>query len=321
MVPDHFDEHCNPAPRDADELLSANEGFSGSAEHLERFAAVAATPLRHPSRSEALHAWKDFNRVDTLDDQGLAIKASPRFRGVDLRGADLRNVYLGYVDLRGARLDECDLRGARMKGAKFAGAVLRGARLDDAYFAFADFAHADLGLASCAGTNFREAKLIGADFTRAELSGALLADTQRRDWVLRGTSCAYAYWNPDAPPTAYGPGELERLFSEEHIITLDAGAGVSPRDLSSLPMLVQALKMHSGATIRLQNVEDNNGRSRVRFKVEDAAGLARGALDSLVGQLHAALREKETVIFQNEIHTVGQLIQGENINIVGREGG
>lgn len=320
MAPDHFDEHRNPTPRDAGALFSANAEFQGNPEHLERFVALAATPLRHPSRSEALHEWKGFNRVATLDDQGVAIKASPRFRGVDLRGADLRDVYLGYVDLRGARLDECDLRGARMKGAKFGGAVLRGARLDSAYFAYADFAHADFSLASCMGVNFREAKLIGTDFSRAELSGALLADTQRRDWILRGTSCEYAYWDADAPPTIYGPGELERLFSEEHIITLDAGVGVSPRDLSSLPMLVQALKMHSGATIRLQNVEDHNGRSRVRFKVEDAAGLAQDALDSLVGQLHTALREKDTVIFQNEIHTVGQLIQGENVNVIGREG-
>ena len=320
MAPDHFDEHCNPTPRDAGALLSENDGFSGNPEHLRRFADLAATPVRHPSRSEALHAWKAFNRVDTLDDLGIAVKASAQFRGVDLRGADLRDVYLGYVDLRGARLDGCDLRGARMKGANFAGAVLRGARLDDAYFAYADFAHADLGLATCVGANFREAKLIGTDFSRAELSGALLADTQRRDWILRGASCEYVYWKADAPPTTYGPGELERLFSEEHIITLDAGTGVSPRDLSSLPMLVQALQMHSGAVIRLHNVEDQNGRSRVRFKVEDAAGLAKDALDSLVGELHTALREKDTVIFQNEIHTVGQLIQGENVNVIGREG-
>lgn len=320
MLPDHFDEHVNPMPRDAGELIPASTRFNGNPEHLKRFAELAATPIRHPSRSEALHAWKAFNRVATLDDHGVAIKASPRYRGVDLRGADLRDVYLGYVDLRGARLDECDLRGARMKGANLAGAVLRGARLDEAYFAYADFAGADLSLASCVSVNFREAKLIGTDFTRAELSGALLADTQHRDWILRGVSCECIYWDADAPPTAYGPGELERLFSEEHIITLDAGTGVSPRDLSSLPMLVQALKMHSGAIIRLYNVEDQNGRSRVRFKVEDAAGLAKDALDSLVGQLHTALREKDTVIFQNEIHTVGQLIQGENVNVIGREG-
>jgi len=320
LAPDHFDEHRNPTPRDSEALRTANEGFRGNPEHLKRFVELAATPLRYPSRSEALHAWKAFNRVATPDDQGVAVKASPRYRGVDLRGADLRDVYLGYVDLRGACLDECDLRGARMKGANFGGAGLRGARLDGAYFAYADFAYADLGLASCVGANFREAKLIGTDFTRAELSGALLADTQRRDWILRGTTCEYCYWDADAPPTAYGPGELERLFSEEHVITLDAGAGVSPRDLSSLPMLVQALKMHSGAVIRLHNVEDHNGRSRVRFKVEDPAGLAQDALDSLVGQLHAALREKDTVIFQNEIHTVGQLIQGENVNVFGREG-
>lgn len=301
-----FDEHRNPSPRRPEALLSDNKDIPGQQSDLEAFARLLSTPIRHPSRSEALHRWKAENRVVSRNARGKAVKATPKFRGVDLRGADLRDVYAGYVDLRGARLDQADLRGARMKGAWLDGASLCGAKLDDAYFAFSSFAGARLVSATARGTNFREAKLIRADFSRADLTGALLADTQRRDWNLRDVRCEYVYWDSESA-TSYAPGEFESLFSEEAMVTLESSGPVGGRMLSTLPMLINELKAHDGAALRLHSFQDSNGKFQVRLKIDDTGGLTVGALESVL---------KKYVQAQNVFHgPVGVFIQKQEKDV------
>src|SRR3954468_20024534 len=98
-----FNEHQNPPMREPKAVLAESANFRGDRDHLEAFVQLVSTPIRHKSRSEGLHQWKAYNRGPTFNARGIAIKAAPRFRGIDLRGADLRNLYVGYVDLRRAR--------------------------------------------------------------------------------------------------------------------------------------------------------------------------------------------------------------------------
>jgi hypothetical protein len=319
MPDDFFNEHQNPSVRDSGMVLAESEGFRGNRDHLEAFVRLIATPIRHSGRSEALHQWKAYNKVPTLDTNGKPVKAAPRFREIDLRGADLRNIYIGYIDLRGARLDDADLRGVRMKGAWLDGASLEGAKLDGAYFAFASFARANLAHSTARETNFREAKLIGADFTDSDLTGALLADTQRRDWNLRDIRCDYVYWSVSKPRTTYAPKEFESLFSEEAMVTLESSGMIDQQELSSLPMLVHALKTHHGAVVRLHNVQDSNGRFLIRLKIEDNAGQTVEALESVLKKYMSEMKQNVTIntIINNEIATVGHLIQAGNIQTGG----
>jgi uncharacterized protein YjbI with pentapeptide repeats len=311
MVEYAFDEHRNPPMRTREEVLeSAN--FQGNRDHLEAFARLSSTQIRDKQRSEALHEWKKYNRIPTFNSRGIAVKSTPRFRGVDLRGADLRNLYVGYVDLRGAHLEHADLRGVRMKGAWLDGARLEYAKLDGAYFAFASFAYAKLMHSSARETNFREAKLIGADFTDSDLTGALLADTQHRDWNLRDVKCEHVYWSVSGPSTTYAPKEFENLFSEDAMITLESTGAIDQQQLASLPMLVQALKTRHGASVRLQGVEDRGGRFLIRLKVEDSAGQAKNELMLKLEEIQAALNQPRIIntIITNQIAAVAQLNQG-----------
>ena len=72
--------------------------------------------------------------------------------GVDLRGANLHDVYLGYADLHGADLHNADLHGANLSYADLSGANLHSANLS-----YADLSYADL----------RGANLRGADLSYA----------------------------------------------------------------------------------------------------------------------------------------------------------
>jgi uncharacterized protein YjbI with pentapeptide repeats len=311
-----FNEHSNPPPRDPQSLLTTAGSFRGDPNHLAAFVRLVSTPVRHASRSEALHNWKAYNRVFTRDSRGRTMK-SIKFRKIDLRGADLRNVCVGYVDFRSAQLDGADLRGVRMKGALFDHASLEGAKLDNAYFAFASFANAKLVKASARGVNFREAKLIGADFSGSDLTGALLADTQRRNWNLHGIRCEYVYWD-DSERTTYAPGEFEKLFSEETMVTLESAEGITNQALSTLPMLIKALEMHPGAVVSLHNIEDSNGKFLVRLKIQNTGGLTKDDMRAVLNEFSSRLQNNITIkelTFHNEIQSVGQLFQADSIQI------
>jgi hypothetical protein len=313
-VPDSsFNEHLNPTPRDPQSLLPASRSFCGNPDHLAAFVRLVSTPIRHAARSEALHDWKAYNRVFACDSRGRAMK-SIQFREIDLRGADLSNVRIGYIDLRSAQLDGADLRGVRMKGALFDHASLEGAQLDDAYFAFASFANAKLVKASAGGVNFREAKLIGADFSGSDLTGALLADTQRRNWNLRGALCEHVYWS-STELTTYAPGEFESLFSEEAMVTLESPGGIRNQVLSTIPMLIKALKEHHGAAVQLQNTENSNGKFQVRLKIQDSPNLTMDDLKSVLNEF-SQLRHNTTINeFHNVFQSVGQVIQADQVQI------
>lgn len=194
-----------PAPTRA-----ATNRFRGNPEQLERFLRLAATPIRSRERGDALREWSEDKRAAAkacvIAERPRGGRDRPWTKGeylrsltapaIDLRGAALPGLCLGYVDLRGARLDAIAaaaadgpgadpprfaLKGARLQAASLRRAVLPGALLLDA-----DLRQADLRGADLTGADLSGADLSGADLRRARLAGANLERASLMAADLRG---------------------------------------------------------------------------------------------------------------------------------------
>ncbi len=168
--------------------------FQGDREHLRAFMRLAASPIRHAARQDAITAWDAYKLECQLADAGRQPRGRSRqplnkrgyvraltARAIDLRGANLDGVCLGYVDLRGVRFDGATLRGAWLKGARLDNASLVGCDLSSTdagrgqtRLLLAELRGADLSGARLAGADLSQTTLDHANFTGADLTGACL---------------------------------------------------------------------------------------------------------------------------------------------------
>lgn len=190
-----------------DELRARHPRFTGDLDHLRRFSAVCDSPPATAQRGLALAEWRAFNTVAVTPARASRPGAAGKSpgparrrvvkvaswtayrgkRGVDLRGLDLPQAFLGTVDLGGARLDDSRFTEAKLRGAHFHEASLVGADLSGALLLGADLRNADLTGATLTRADLREADLSGARLDGADLSGADLTRCS-----LVGTSLAGA---------------------------------------------------------------------------------------------------------------------------------
>ena len=155
--------------------------FGGNREQLEQFLRLVASRIRSEERAKALEEWSDYKKAlgsaYVRENKSSRHRAGPFTKSdyirsltapaIDLRGATIQNVCLGYVDLRGAILDGARFLPASddsssdgfpwvaFKGAKFQCASLQNAYLQEARLLDADLSDADLS----------NAELIGADLS------------------------------------------------------------------------------------------------------------------------------------------------------------
>src|SRR4051812_28236202 len=133
-----------------DVLHAQHPDFRGSWEDLEQFLLLAESQLRSEKRENALEAWSTYK----LRKQALYVQKTATARklgrwgkgdyirsltapAIDLRGAVLKDVCVGYADFRGVRFDGASLvteqrSWTAMKGAKLQCSSLRDARLSAA---------------------------------------------------------------------------------------------------------------------------------------------------------------------------------------------
>jgi hypothetical protein len=172
-----------------------------NSEDLEQFQRLLRSPPRSEEREQALAAWHAYKLSrqaacwgrQLTEEEGSLGKRGVWSKGdyirsltapaIDLRGARLTDVCVGYVDLRGARLDNArfTLDGrpwTALKGARLEAASLRNAQLAQARLLESDLRRADLS-----GAN-----LTGADLGGANLAGAILRGTSLTDANLEGAN-------------------------------------------------------------------------------------------------------------------------------------
>ncbi|HEY3627217.1 MAG TPA: pentapeptide repeat-containing protein [Terracidiphilus sp.] len=240
--------------------------------------------------------------------------------GAHLQGAKLVRAELKYADatlanfaeaslnnasLRFAKLSGCDLSGADIRTAQLDNADLTGANLTGASLYRAGLSLADLSGAKLTGADLRAATLLQAKLIRAIANDVKLWESQRSGWKIDGILCRRAFWDRDAQePTAYEPGEFERLHSEQASIELFYQGGVSKFELNTLPALLHHLAVqHPGTNIRLKSIEETGGGAKISISVGDSDAETVDKIRADAMQVHnaqLALRDNEILRLETE---------------------
>lgn len=185
--------------------------FIGQHADLQAFGQLLASPIRSAAREAALAEWSAYKlarqaaHVGAGRGQAGTGKRGPWTKGayvasltapaIDLRGARLQDVCLGYADLRGVRLDGAQLLlqqlpWTALKGAQLRNASLRGTHIAQARLMEADLREADLSDADLTGADLTAANLAGACLRGARLRGANLTLANLVGADLRGADLA-----------------------------------------------------------------------------------------------------------------------------------
>jgi len=233
----------------------------------------------------------------------------------NLRWADLRDAYAVSADLVEANLNSANLRFANLSRSNLSGADLRAAHADHADLSEANLTGAalfrtgltltDLTRAILTGTDLRVATLLQATLIECVANDVMLWESQRSGWRIAGIICKRAFWDKEAQePTAYEPGEFERLHSDQACIELFYQGGVSKFELNTLPALLHHLaSLHQDANIRLKSIEETGGGAKISISVgeSDAETVEKIRSDALqVYHAQLALRDNEILRLDTE---------------------
>lgn len=238
-----------------------------------------------------------------------------RLAMANLRWADLRDAYAVSADLAEANLNSANLRFANLSKSNLSGADLRAAHADHADVSEANLTGAALFRTGLTLTDLTRAILTGADLRAATLMQAtliecvandvMLWESQRSGWRIAGIICKRAFWDKEAKePTAYEPGEFEKLHSDQACIELFYQGGVSNFELNTLPALLHHLaSLHQDANIRLKSIEETGGGAKISISVggSDPEGVEKIRADAMqVHQAQLALRDNEILRLETE---------------------
>jgi uncharacterized protein YjbI with pentapeptide repeats len=201
-------------------LTRPQPSFHGNSEDLEQFLRYASSPIRNPAREKAKFEWEAYKQARQF--ASLKLKR-PMYKGenmialtahvIDLRGANLDNIILGYADLRGVRFDGCSMHGAWMKAALLENASLvnadlsaapdsRGpARLLNSDLRRANLTRANLSGVDLSSTRMENSILEHANLTDASLMGASLVGCRISGAILKNTSVyGVSAWDLEGEP-------------------------------------------------------------------------------------------------------------------------
>ncbi len=235
----------------------------------------------------------------------------------DATGAHFAESNLNGANLKFAKLVRTDLRGADLRTARLDGADMRNANLTGAALFRAGLNAADLSGATLTGADLRAALLLRANLTGCIANDVMLWETQRSGWKIKDIVCHRALWDEDArEPTAYEPGEFERLYSEQTVIELFYQGGVSTFELNTLPALLQHLaSLHSDAHIRLKSIEETGGGAKISISVGDAdADTAEKIKTDAMQVYHAQLLLRDNDLERLRIEN--RILTGQNDKLI-----
>jgi len=199
-------------------LKKDHPNFQGNWEDLRQFLLLAQSPIRSPEREQALEAWSGYKKkrqVEELQNNESSERVltkggyirSLSMRVIDLRGATLDDLIIGYVDMRGVILDNASMRGAWMKGVSFQDASLkrvdfqpsggmRNTRMMEANFNYCDLTEANLQSADLSDSTFKETVLVSADLSHANLSNSVFTSSNLQNAILSNSRVyGVAAWN------------------------------------------------------------------------------------------------------------------------------
>ncbi|MCC6802524.1 MAG: pentapeptide repeat-containing protein [Anaerolineae bacterium] len=177
-----------------DILKEQHPGFRGNWQDLEAFMKLTTSPIRTSEREQALLEWdayKTSRQRASFSEAFGGRKGAVKFdasskRVVDLSGATLDGICIGFANLRGVIFDGASMRGAKLKGTYMEHCSLRdvdfspfdtGYARTNALLLSANLRSADLERANLSGADLSKAVLTDANLTNARLSDANLSES------------------------------------------------------------------------------------------------------------------------------------------------
>lgn len=275
-------------------LKAKHPNFRGNWKDLEQFEMLAQSPVRSPQREKALKEWEDYKRARQYGRVRGPIKKGGHMRAlisrtIDLTGANLDEICIGYADFRGVIFDYCSMRSAWLKGSNFENASLRSVDFTAAgangrgpgRLLYAFLPGADLTGANCSGVDFsfaslNSAKLRRTDLTGADLSHVSLVRADLEGAILRSARVyGIAVWDIVGTPKA----------QEDLIISLDGSLG----DKGAYYLLKdrRAKAAKSGDTAELEKCETSRGVTVDRLELAQFVNLLmrNGSLRDVIGTI------------------------------------
>lgn len=178
-----------------EELKSNHPNFQGNWQDLSRFLQLTQSPIRSSEREGALIDWKNYkhrrqinamrakSEKEAVLTKGGSI-AAQSLQVIDLRGANLDEIILGYADMRAVILDNASMRGVWMKGVQFQDASLKNVdfspskfgqdtRMMEGNFSYCDLSGANLEAANLADATFKHTNLQQANLQQVDLSNSI----------------------------------------------------------------------------------------------------------------------------------------------------
>jgi uncharacterized protein YjbI with pentapeptide repeats len=179
-----------------DMLRIQHPNFRGNWQDLEAFMKLATSRIRSPEREQALLEWEAYKAG--RQSAAFIKRSGGRLRGakfdassmrvVDLSGATLDGICIGFANLRGVIFDGASMRGAKLKGAYMENCSLHGVDLSP-YDTGPGGPNTLLVSANLSNVDFEDANLSGADLSKtmltdANLKNAKLLETNLSEAIL-----------------------------------------------------------------------------------------------------------------------------------------
>ena len=197
-------------------------------------------------------------------------------RVIDLTGATLDKICLGFADLRGVIFDDCSLKGAWLKGADLENASLKGCNLSPsdscresrllganllgADLSGSDMTSADLSFCNLNDAQLCQARLDGVDLTHASLVRTNIAGARLTGARVYGTSTWDVKGVPAAqrdlvitPPASLGAKSYYYVLAESADGKIDREGEPAPNLPVSSPVTVDRLEVAQFVYLLLRN--------------------------------------------------------------------
>jgi uncharacterized protein YjbI with pentapeptide repeats len=280
--------------------MDAHPSFVGNSEDFKHFLSLAQSPVRSEKREEALREWEQYKlerqmayvrrRDERVRKRGVWTKGAYMHAltapAIDLRGASVPDICIGYADLRGVRFDGAQftlgergwtsLKGAKLENASFVGASMPRMRLIDADLRGADLTNADLADGDLTGANLERATLRGANLKRVSLLRASLVGADVTGCELDGAGVyGVSAWDLRGRPTS----------SKDLIVTPGSVPAITADDVRVAQFIY----------LMISNAEIRDVLDTVTRKVVLLLGRFTPARKAVLDGLRDALRERDLV--------------------------
>ena len=255
---------------------------------------------------DSWNTWMKDNPMESVEFGGLDLS------GKDLSGYDFSVVVASYTNFSGCNLRKADFSHADLTFANFEGADISKANFEGANLAEAllikvkarktDFYQATLEGAKLMKGQFQHAtfamaRLLNADLSDANITSAILWDTQRTLWTIRGIKCKHCFWGGKRymPPSEYNQGEFEKLHSYKPTVVVHFPDGVNPIEIYSLSHLSHLVEKEiKGSRLRISSFVESGKGADVHFIVEDCEEGTLHKIDETLNRIPSIIREEST---------------------------